>query len=97
MPAVDVGIIVASSGSVRQRIQSFGRMLRRHRGPNGEEKTSCIHVLYAADSVEENIYTKLDWYEATGVDSNKFYLWNLETEPESSKGLPGHRSQPTSR
>ena len=88
MPAVDVGIIVASSGSVRQRIQSLGRMLRRHRGPSGEEKTSCIHVLYAADSVEESIYSKVDWYEATGVDSNKFYLWDLETEPRSQDGPP---------
>jgi superfamily II DNA or RNA helicase len=88
VPAVDVGIIVASSGSVRQRIQSLGRMLRRHRGPNGEEKTSCIHVLYAADSSEENIYSKVDWYEATGVDSNKFYLWDLKTEPRSQDGPP---------
>ena len=88
VPAVDVGIIVASSGSVRQRIQSLGRMLRRHRGPSGEEKTSCIHVLYAADSVEENIYSKVDWYEATGVESNKFYLWDLETEPRSQDGPP---------
>jgi superfamily II DNA or RNA helicase len=88
VPAVDVGIIVASSGSVRQRIQSLGRMLRRHRGPNGEEKTSCIHVLYAADSSEENIYSKVDWYEATGVDSNKFYLWDLESEPRSQDGPP---------
>jgi superfamily II DNA or RNA helicase len=88
VPAVDVGIIVASSGSVRQRIQSLGRVLRRHRGLNGEEKTSCIHVLYAADSVEENIYSKVDWYEATGVDSNKFYLWDLETEPRSQDGPP---------
>jgi len=88
VPAVDVGIIVASSGSVRQRIQSLGRVLRRHRGPRGEEKTSCIHVLYAADSVEENIYTKLDWYEVTGVDSNKFYLWDLETEPQRQEGPP---------
>ncbi|MBM4023620.1 MAG: DEAD/DEAH box helicase, partial [Planctomycetes bacterium] len=29
VPAADVGIIAASSGSVRQRIQSLGRMLRR--------------------------------------------------------------------
>jgi superfamily II DNA or RNA helicase len=88
VPAVDVGIIVASSASVRQRIQSLGRMLRRHRGPSGEEKTSCIHVLYAANSSEENIYSKVDWYEATGVDSNKFYLWDLETEPESQDRPP---------
>src|SRR5207253_4921211 len=65
VPAVDVGIIVASSGSVRQRIQSLGRMLRRHRGPSGEEKTSCIHVLYATNSSEENIYGKFDWNETT--------------------------------
>lgn len=88
VPAVDVGIIVASSGSVRQRIQSLGRMLRRHRGLGGEEKTSCIHVLYAAHSSEEKIYSKVDWYEATGVDSNKFYLWDLETEPRSQDGPP---------
>ncbi len=88
VPAVDVGIIVASSASVRQRIQSLGRMLRRHRGPSGEEKTSCIHVLYAADSSEETIYSKLDWDETTGVDRNKFYLWNLDSEPRSEDGPP---------
>lgn len=88
VPAVDVGIIVASSGSVRQRIQSVGRVLRRHRGVSGEEKTSCIHVLFAADSVEENIYSKVDWYETTGVDSNKFYRWDLKTEPRMQEGPP---------
>jgi superfamily II DNA or RNA helicase len=88
VPAVDVGIIVASSGSVRQRIQSLGRVLRRHRGPSGEEKTSCIHVLYAANSVEENIYSKVDWYETTGIDSNKFFLWNLDAEPQIQDGPP---------
>ena len=88
VPAVDIGIIVASSGSVRQRIQSLGRMLRRHRGPSGEEKTSCIHVLYAADSSDESIYRKLDWDETTGVDSNRFYLWDLESEPRSQDGPP---------
>ena len=88
VPAVDVGIIVASTGSVRQRIQSLGRVLRRHRGPDGEEKTSCIHVLYAADSSEENIYGKVDWYETTGVDSNMFYLWDLESDPQPQNGPP---------
>lgn len=82
VPAVDVGIIAAASGSVRQRIQSLGRVLRRHRGAHGEEKTSCIHVLYAANSVEENIYGKLDWDATTGVDCNKYYLWpNLDQDP----------------
>jgi superfamily II DNA or RNA helicase len=88
VPAADIGIIVASSGSVRQRIQSLGRVLRRHRGLDGEEKTSCIHVLYAADSVEENIYAKIDWYEVTGLETNEFYLWDAETEPLRQDGPP---------
>lgn len=94
VPAVDVGIIVASSSSVRQRIQSLGRLLRRHRGPDGEEKTSCIHVLYAADSSEENIYGKLNWDETTGVDCNRFFLWDLASEPRIQDGPP-RRPLPT--
>ena len=38
--------------------------------------------------MEEKIYTKLDWYEATGVDTNKFYYWDLETEPQPREGPP---------
>jgi superfamily II DNA or RNA helicase len=88
VPAVDVGIIVASSGSVRQRIQSLGRVLRRHRGIGGEEKTSCIHSLYAADSVEENIYGKLDWNATTGVDRNRYFIWDPVDEPREQDGPP---------
>lgn len=88
VPAVDVGIIVASSGSVRQRIQSLGRVLRRHRGRDGEEKTSCIHVLYAADSSEEHIYGKVDWNETTGVDRNRFFQWRDGEEPVMQAGPP---------
>ena len=84
VPAVDVGIIVASSGSIRQRIQSLGRVLRKHRGPRGEEKTSCMHILYARDTVAEMIYAKTDWERATGVDQNLFYLWDLESLPWNS-------------
>lgn len=88
VPAVDVGIIVASSGSVRQRIQSMGRVLRRHRGADGEEKTSCIHVLYAADSTEENIYGKLNWDETTGIDRNRYFRWDPPAEPVPQDGPP---------
>jgi len=88
VPAVDVGIIVASSGSVRQRIQSLGRVLRRHRGRDGEEKTSCIHVLYAAHSAEEHIYGKIDWDETTGIDRNKFFLWSGDNTPVPQTGPP---------
>lgn len=88
VPAVDVGIIVASSGSVRQRIQSLGRVLRRHRGKDGEEKTSCIHVLYADASSEEHIYGKVSWDETTGVEQNRYWLWDVHKDPVEQDGPP---------
>ena len=88
VPAVDVGIIVASSGSIRQRIQSLGRVLRRHRGPSGEEKTSSMHILYAQDTVDEMIYAKTDWERATGVDQNIFYTWDVESSPVEQGNPP---------
>lgn len=88
VPAVDVGLIVASSGSVRQRIQSLGRVLRRHRGRDGEEKTSVVHVLYARETVDDQIYGKHDWNLTTGVDQNLYYLWDLVGEPEPQEGPP---------
>ena len=88
VPAVDVGIIVASSGSVRQRIQSLGRVLRRHRSRSGEEKTSCIYVLYAEDSSEEHIYGKVNWDETTGVEQNRYFLWNVKDQPSEQDGPP---------
>jgi superfamily II DNA or RNA helicase len=88
VPAVDIGIIVASSTSVRQRIQSLGRVLRKHRGPNGEEKTSCIYVLYARDTVDDAIYGKLDWDKTTGVERNIYYHWDPGSEPIVQEGPP---------
>jgi superfamily II DNA or RNA helicase len=81
VPAADVGIIVASSTSVRQRIQSLGRVLRRHRGPSGEEKTSIIHVLYARNTVDDAIYAKTDWEEFTGADRNEYFVWDPPEKP----------------
>lgn len=88
VPAVDIGIIVASSTSVRQRIQSLGRVLRRHRGAAGEEKTSCIYVLYARDTVDDFIYGKLDWDKTTGVERNLYYVWDPGAEAVRQEGPP---------
>lgn len=88
VPAVDVGIIVASSSSVRQRVQSLGRVLRKHRSASGEEKTSCIHVLYAHDTVDEAIYGKEDWCRFTGIDRNIYYTWLPSEEPLLQDGPP---------
>ena len=90
VPAVDVGIIVASSGSVRQRIQSLGRVLRRHRSLEGEEKTSVVHVLYARDTVDDQIYGKVDWDRITGVEQNIYFEWDPPKELERKQGPPKH-------
>ncbi|MCB1091249.1 MAG: hypothetical protein KDL87_06945, partial [Verrucomicrobiae bacterium] len=58
VPAADVGIVVASSSSVRQRIQTLGRILRRK--PGDEERTAILHVLYMVDTTDELIYEKED-------------------------------------
>ena len=55
VPAADVGIIVASSSSVRQRIQTLGRILRKK---PGENRAAVLHVLYMAETTDEMIYEK---------------------------------------
>lgn len=88
VPAIDVGIIAASSSSVRQRIQSLGRVLRKHRRISGEEKTSCIHVLYANKTVDDSIYGKVSWDAITGIDRNRYFFWSPGAEPVPQEGPP---------
>lgn len=88
VPAVDVGVIVASSTSVRQRIQSMGRVLRRHKTAEGEEKNPTIHILYVRNTVDELIYEKEDWGKLTGAERNLYYTWDLNKDPELQPGPP---------
>jgi superfamily II DNA or RNA helicase len=88
VPAVDVGIIVASSTSVRQRIQSMGRVLRRHKTAGGEEKNPSIHILYVRNTVDELIYEREDWGKLTGAERNLYYTWDPTEEPELQLGPP---------
>jgi len=78
VPSADLGIIAASSGSVRQRIQSLGRMLRRKAG----DRSARIIVLYVRDTEDEAIYEKADWETIVGAERNRYFLWN------ASLGLP---------
>lgn len=88
VPAIDVGIIVASSSSSRQRIQSLGRVLRKHRTSTGEEKTSCIHILYAHNTTDDAIYSKVDWDKITGIDCNNYFLGDPGNAPQPQDGPP---------
>lgn len=88
VPAADVGIVVASSSSVRQRIQTLGRILRKK---PGEERTATLHILYMAETTDEMIYQKQDWAEVTGAERNRYFLWDPtaeSNEPVEKTGPP---------
>lgn len=71
VPSADLGVIAASSSSVRQRIQSLGRMLRRKEGG----RTARIVVLYVGDTEDEAIYEKADWESVIGASHNRYFQW----------------------
>lgn len=89
VPAADTGISVASTASVRQRVQSLGRVLRRALDEHGVAKRSTMHLLYVDDSVDELIYGKTDWSDLTGESSNRYWRWPADADiPEPLSGPP---------
>jgi superfamily II DNA or RNA helicase len=90
VPDADVGISVASSSSVRQRVQSLGRVLRRRFDADAPTKQAEMHLIYMADTVDEVIYQKEDWSDITGEGANHYWRWPLDPElsPEAQDGPP---------
>ena len=86
VPEADVGISVAASSSVRQRVQSLGRVLRRTF--DGSTKQASMHLLYVTETVDEYIYAREDWGDLTGPDANKYWLWTEEGPPEEAATPP---------
>jgi superfamily II DNA or RNA helicase len=86
VPEADIGISVASTSSVRQRIQALGRVLRKPK--DGSEKKSFMHLLYVDDSVDDAIYGKADWTDLTGADRNRYWRWPLDGAVEHQDGPP---------
>ncbi len=92
VPSADIGIVVAASASVRQRIQTLGRLLRKNRLNDGSEKSAKLFVLYARDTVDELIYEKADWEHFVGAERNDYYRWNpLEGSPPIATSEPPRR------
>jgi len=87
VPAADVGIVVASTSSVRQRIQTLGRILRKK--PD-EDRAALLHVLYAAGTTDEMIYGKQDWSAVTGAERNRYFVW----DPTQSGSRPLEKDGP---
>lgn len=77
VPSADLGVIAASTGAVRQRIQSLGRMLRRKAGG----RSARIVVLYVRDTEDEALYTKADWESVLGAERNRYFEWNPPEPP----------------
>lgn len=88
VPAADLGIVVASSTSPRQRIQSIGRVLRRYSPASGEEKSPRVCVLYVRGTVDEAIYEKQDWGRLVGLDRNRYFHWDPPREPIEQASPP---------
>lgn len=90
VPSADLGIIVASSGSVRQRIQSLGRMLRRKTG----ERDARIYIFYIQNTTDENIYEKADWEDVIGAERNKYFIWQAPNQGDNWKSGLSEQIEP---
>jgi superfamily II DNA or RNA helicase len=86
IPEADLGISVAATSSVRQRIQALGRVLRKPR--DGSNKTSFMHILYVDDTVDDLIYGKADWADLTGEGSNFYWKWPEDGPAVALDGPP---------
>lgn len=81
VPSADLGVIAASSGSVRQRIQSLGRLLRKKEMGGG----AIVFVLYIKDTEDEAIYQKADWEAVVGAERNRYFEWVKNDESDDTK------------
>lgn len=87
VPSADVGIVRVSSGSIRQRIQTLGRILRTGEDP---DKQAELFVLYARDTVDANIFKRYDWRDELSQAEVRHLTW--ETEEDA---ITGHLRQAT--
>lgn len=84
VPSADVGIVRVSSSSIRQRIQTLGRILR-----TGEDagQESTLHVLYARDTVDERIFREYDWKEELASAKVEHRIWERKEDSFTSGSI----------
>lgn len=56
VPDAEIGIIAASTSSIRQRIQRMGRVLR----PSSRKDEAKVLTLYALDSERQRLETEIE-------------------------------------
>ena len=77
VPSADLGIIAASSGSPRQRIQSLGRLLRKS---GKDDSLATVFILYIKDTEDEAIYQNADWHQIIGSEQNQYFEWDPQVD-----------------
>jgi|APHM01.1.fsa_nt_gi DNA or RNA helicases of superfamily II len=82
VPDADVGIVRVSSGSIRQRIQTLGRVLRTGDNPDTQSE---LFVLYARDTVDADIFDKYDWRDELSRADIRHLTW--ETADNNIEGI----------
>lgn len=83
IPATNIGVIMASSSSKIQRIQSFGRVLRKAKG---KTQTKLFNI-YVKNTTDERIFSKLDWDSLIGESNIEYRLWSEFGEIKLEKGF----------
>ena len=87
VPSTDVGVIVASSSSPRQRIQTIGRVLRKAPG----KESSMVYNIYVHSSSDEAIFSRYSWESIAGSEAISYYRWHT---PEHLDPMPGPPATP---
>ncbi len=91
VPDATVGISVASTASVRQRVQALGRVLRK----GAEGKRATMHLIYVSETVDESIYEKEDWSDLTGESRNIYFRWSNDVAEPTRSDDPPKKPRPT--
>lgn len=95
VPAADTGISVASTTSVRQRVQALGRVLRKAVTESGEAKVASMHLIYVRETVDDLIYGKADWADLTGESANNYWVWPRDADSPERVAEPPRTPKPT--
>ena len=93
VPEADLGVSVAATSSVRQRIQALGRVLRRRFDSPAAPKHAEMHIIYVTGTVDEQIYAKEDWADLTGEGANHYWRWPSEAG-QAKERMPGPPATP---
>ena len=71
LPDVEVGIIAAASSSVRQKIQTMGRIMRKAKG----KTKAIIYNIFIRNTTDERVFIKVNWDKILGKEIMASYLW----------------------